>query len=159
MFGDIEVLWSRNRECGLNGNRLVGWSGILLWLPCFTGISMRCITALIFPESSPLYEGLNSIFEVDTIFSQVSMASMVLAVFALICPGLSRSRARILDTSVLKICVYTLRQNMLAGSRYQSALSTPPRGSSLLARVSGFVVHSLLSSSSRRAGVLLRISG
>ena len=103
----------------------------------------------------PFDEGLNNIFDMDTVFSQVSTTSMILAVFASINPGLSKSAARTLDATVLEISVSTLRQDALAGSPQRSVLGKPPRGSSFLARISGFVILPFLASSSRRVGVLL----
>ena len=104
----------------------------------------------ILPESSLIYEGLNSIFEMDTIFSQVFMTSMILAVFAPISLGLGRSGARMLDSIILEISVSALRQDALTGSCQQSVLSKMPRGSSLLMRISRFVIPPLLASSPRR---------
>ena len=109
----------------------------------------------VLPESSPFDDGLNSIFEMDIVFSQVSMTSMILAVFAVISLGLGWSGARTLDATVLEISVSALRQDALAGNYQRSVLGKPPRGSSLFARISRFVIPPLLASSSRRAGILL----
>ena len=117
MFRDVKVLESREGERGLDGDRLVRWSGILLYFPCFTGISTRGIATPIFPESPPFYEGLDSILEMDTIFDQVPMALVILEVFSSICFEFSRRGARTLDVAFLEICVCILRQNALAGSR------------------------------------------
>ena len=88
---------------------LVRWSSILLYLPCFIGISTRGVAAPIFPESPPFYEGLDGVLEMDTIFGQVPMAPVILTVLTSIFPEFSRSGARTLDTSVLEICICTLR--------------------------------------------------
>ena len=109
MLGDVKVLRSHDGECGLDGDRLVRWSGILLYFPCFMGISMRGVIASILPESPPFYEGLDGVLEMDTIFGQVPVAPVILAVLALIYPGFSRSGARTLDTAVLEICIRALR--------------------------------------------------
>ena len=109
MFRNVEVLQSRNGECNLDVNRLVRWSDILLYLPGFAGISTGGVTASILFEFSPFYEGLNSILEMDTIFSQVPMAPVIRAVLASIYLGFSRSGARTLDAAVLEICIRALR--------------------------------------------------
>ena len=50
--------------------------------PLFYGHLDGGVAAPILVESPPFYEGLDSILEMDTIFSQVFMAPVILAVFA-----------------------------------------------------------------------------
>ena len=102
MFRDVKVLQSRNGECGLDGNRLVRWSGILLYFSCLTGVATRSVVSPVLGESPPFYEGLDGVLEVDTVFSQMAMAPMVLTVFSPVHPGLGRSWSGALDTAILK---------------------------------------------------------
>ena len=67
MFEAVEVLWSRNGEYVLDGDRLIRWSGILLWLSCLTGIATRSVVSPVLGESSPFYEGLDCVFDVDVV--------------------------------------------------------------------------------------------
>ena len=121
---------------------------------------MRGVIVSIMPESSLFNECLYSIFEMDIVFSQVSMTLMILAVFASISHGLSRSRERTFDVAVLEISISTLHQDALVGSCQWSVLSKSPCAPSLFARIPWFVIPPLLARSSRRARILLsRIAG
>ena len=117
MFGDVKVLWSRDRECGLDGDRLVRWSGILFCFPRLAGVMTRSIVSPILCESPPFYKGLDGVLKVDAVLRQMTVAPMVLTVFALVHPGLGRSWSRALDVAIFEICAGALRQDALAGIR------------------------------------------
>ena len=155
---DIEVLGSYDGERGLDGNRLVRWSGILFCFPRLTGVPTRGIVSPILCKSSPFYEGLNGVLEVDAVLCQMTMTPVVLTVFIFVYPWLGRSWAGTFDAAVFEICTCALRYDALAGSCKRSVFCEPPRGSPLFPDVSGFIVPSIFSSSSRRGDVWSRIA-
>ena len=103
MFRDVKVLRSRDEECGLDGDRLIRWSGILLYFPCLTGVAMRSVVSPVLGEPLPFYEGLDGVLEVDAIFGQVPVAPVVLEVFASVCPGFGRSWSGTLDVTIFEV--------------------------------------------------------
>ena len=57
VFGDVEVLGSGDEEGGLEGDRLVRWSGVFLRFSCFPGVTTRSVISPVLCEPPSLDEG------------------------------------------------------------------------------------------------------
>ena len=98
---DVEVLQPCNGEGYLDGGHFTQWSGVFLDLSCFAGLPVRGVVAAILSEPATLDEGLDGVFEMDSIFSQMLVAPVVLTIFSPVSLGLCRSRARTFDAAVV----------------------------------------------------------